>query len=61
MTNTRRNCSSDIAELDFLIDEILLASRLDANVALQATEDVDLLGSRSRGMRALRKLHVGRR
>jgi signal transduction histidine kinase len=34
---------SDIAELDFLIDEVLLASRLDANVALHAAEDVDLL------------------
>jgi signal transduction histidine kinase len=33
----------DIAELDALIDEILLASRLDATPALQATEDVDLL------------------
>ena len=33
----------DIAELESLIDEILLASRLDAMPALQATEDVDLL------------------
>jgi signal transduction histidine kinase len=33
----------DIAELDLLIDEILLASRLDAAPALQA-ESVDLLG-----------------
>lgn len=33
----------DIAELDTLIDEILLASRLDATQALQA-EPVDLLG-----------------
>jgi signal transduction histidine kinase len=33
----------DIAELDLLIDEILLASRLDAAPALQA-EPVDLLG-----------------
>lgn len=33
----------DIAELDTLIDEILLASRLDANPALSAVEDVDLL------------------
>jgi signal transduction histidine kinase len=33
----------DIAELDLLIDEILLASRLDATRALPATEDVDLL------------------
>ena len=33
----------DIAELDLLIDEILLASRLDAAPALQ-TETIDLLG-----------------
>src|SRR5262249_9563960 len=33
----------DLAELEGLIDEILLASRLDAMPALQATEDVDLL------------------
>jgi len=33
----------DLAELEALIDEILLASRLDAMPALQATEDVDLL------------------
>jgi signal transduction histidine kinase len=33
----------DIAELDLLIDEILLASRLDAAPALQ-TEPIDLLG-----------------
>jgi len=33
----------DIAELESLIDEILLASRLEAMPALQASEDVDLL------------------
>ena len=33
----------DIAELDSLIDEILLTSRLDAVARLQAEEDVDLL------------------
>jgi signal transduction histidine kinase len=33
----------DIAELDSLIDEILLASRLEANPALGAVEDVDPL------------------
>ncbi len=33
----------DIAELDALIDEILLASRLDALERLEANEDVDLL------------------
>lgn len=34
---------SDIAELDQLIDEILLASSLEAVGALQVTEEVDLL------------------
>jgi signal transduction histidine kinase len=34
----------DIGELDAMIDEILLASRLDALPALDATEEVDLLG-----------------
>src|SRR5215510_1904722 len=33
----------DIAELDLLIDEILLASRLEAVGALHGTEEVDLL------------------
>jgi signal transduction histidine kinase len=33
----------DIAELDALIDEILLASRLDASQALETVEDIDLL------------------
>jgi signal transduction histidine kinase len=33
----------DLAELEALIDEILLASRLEAMPVLQATEDVDLL------------------
>ncbi len=33
----------DVAELDALIDEILLASRLDALKGLEADEDVDLL------------------
>ena len=33
----------DIAELDGLIEEILLSSRLDANKAIEAPEDVDLL------------------
>jgi signal transduction histidine kinase len=33
----------DIAELDLLIDEILLASRLEAASTLQGTEEVDLL------------------
>src|SRR5215831_14934385 len=33
----------DLAELEALIDEILLASRLDAMPMLQATENVDLL------------------
>ncbi|MFL9828108.1 sensor histidine kinase [Rhodoplanes sp. SY1] len=37
------NLERDIAELDGLIDEILLASRLDAIGAPQAAEEVDLL------------------
>jgi len=39
----RADLEADIAELDQLIDEILLASRLDAGVALDANEEVDLL------------------
>jgi signal transduction histidine kinase len=39
----RADLEADIAELDQLIDEILLASRLDAGVALEADEEVDLL------------------
>jgi len=39
----RADLEADIAELDQLIDEILLASRLDAGVALEANEEVDLL------------------
>jgi len=35
--------AQDIAELDAMIEEILLASRLDANPRLQVHEDVDLL------------------
>jgi signal transduction histidine kinase len=39
-----RDLERDIAELDALIEEILLASRLDAVAALDVDEDVDLLG-----------------
>jgi signal transduction histidine kinase len=39
----RADLQADIAELDQLIDEILLASRLDASAALEANEEVDLL------------------
>jgi len=39
----RADLEADIAELDQLIDEILLTSRLDAGVALEANEEVDLL------------------
>lgn len=39
----RREVERDIAELDALIDEVLLASRLDALSTLEATEEVDLL------------------
>ena len=35
--------TKDIAELDQLIDEILLASRLDAIADLEVNEDIDLL------------------
>jgi signal transduction histidine kinase len=40
----RRALERDIAELDELIDEILLASRLDASTERPVDEDVDLLG-----------------
>jgi signal transduction histidine kinase len=39
----RAGLERDIAELDALVDEILLASRLDSVAALDAREDVDLL------------------
>jgi signal transduction histidine kinase len=39
----RAELERDIAELDALVDEILLASRLDAGPELEAREDVDLL------------------
>jgi signal transduction histidine kinase len=39
----RARLSQDIAELDALIGELLLASRLDALEHLERTEDVDLL------------------
>jgi signal transduction histidine kinase len=39
----RQDLERDIAELDLLIDEILLVSRLDANPVLQVREPVDLL------------------
>lgn len=39
----KRQLEQDIAELDALIDEILLASRLDAVQAREAEEEVDLL------------------
>jgi signal transduction histidine kinase len=39
----KRSLEQDIAELDGLIDEILLASRLDAGTGLEAEETVDLL------------------
>ena len=39
----RREIERDIAELDTLIEEILLASRLDATRSLETVEDVDLL------------------
>jgi signal transduction histidine kinase len=39
----KREVERDIAELDALIDEVLLASRLDAVTTLENTEEVDLL------------------
>src|SRR5262249_50505315 len=39
----RADLEADIRELDQLIDEILLASRLDAGVALEVDEEIDLL------------------
>jgi signal transduction histidine kinase len=39
----RAGLERDIAELDALVDEILLASRLDSVAALEAREEVDLL------------------
>jgi signal transduction histidine kinase len=39
----REQVKADIAELDQLIDEILLASRLDAATAPERSEDIDLL------------------
>ena len=39
----KANLEKDIAELDTLIDEILLSSRLDAVHAVDRSEDVDLL------------------
>ena len=41
--NTRQSLKQDVAELDQLIDEILLASRLDAQPTLEEREPVDLL------------------
>ena len=39
----RREIETDIAELDALVEEVLLASRLDAN-AVERSDSVDLLG-----------------
>ncbi len=43
MPKYKAELERNIAELDELIDEILLASRLDAIRTLQTREDVDLL------------------
>jgi signal transduction histidine kinase len=40
---SKAGLEQDIAELDWLVDEILLASRLDAINEVQATEEIDLL------------------
>jgi signal transduction histidine kinase len=40
----QREIATNIAELDALVDEVLLASRLDAAQVLEANEQVELLG-----------------
>jgi signal transduction histidine kinase len=40
---SKAGLEQDIAELDWLVDEILLASRLDAIHEIEATEEIDLL------------------
>jgi two-component system, OmpR family, sensor histidine kinase RstB len=40
---TKAGLEQDIAELDWLVDEILLASRLDAIKEFEAIEEIDLL------------------
>jgi two-component system, OmpR family, sensor histidine kinase RstB len=40
---SKAGLEQDIAELDWLVDEILLASRLDAINEIEATEEIDLL------------------
>ncbi|MFL6601343.1 MAG: sensor histidine kinase [Steroidobacteraceae bacterium] len=41
--HTKAGLEQDINELDWLVDEILLASRLDVIKEIEATEDIDLL------------------
>ena len=41
--STREELKRDIAELDHLIEEILLASRLEAVTGLERREPIDLL------------------
>ena len=43
MPSTGKDWKQDIAELDWLVDEILLASRLDAVSEPLAAEELDLL------------------
>jgi len=40
----KREIDTNVAELDALVEEVLLASRLDAGAALDLSEPVDLLG-----------------
>ncbi|MEN9628599.1 MAG: hypothetical protein RJA10_1826 [Pseudomonadota bacterium] len=40
----RREIEVNVGELDALVEEVLLASRLDASVSLDCQDDVDLLG-----------------
>ncbi len=40
----RREIDTNVAELDALVEEVLLASRLEANAAIERSDAVDLLG-----------------
>ena len=40
----RREIDTNVAELDALVEEVLLASRLDANAPIERSDSVDLLG-----------------
>ena len=48
----KREIDTNVAELDALVEEVLLASRLEATTGLSHPESIDLLGARGRGGRA---------